>query len=179
MLQLIFFFPWKNSENPRLWIVFDAVPENDITRNFIFSVSISAVLHYKIILASRTVVAFCSLECFSPTCWRNLSLSLYSFFLHFILCVIRVIPCSDLSRNEDFALYRPRRDSQTRASSSLFTLFRSFVCKSFDTYLPTWRSVSYLYSHERFPSGIRLRATSFLIRLFRLRLRPFIFTKSL
>lgn len=99
---------------------------------------------------------------FSPT---------FMVHIHFIVRV--VIQCSDLSRNEDFTLYRPRCSLHRLPSSSLFTLFRSFVCKSFDTYLPTylstWRFVSYLYSHERFPRGIRLRATSFLIRLFRLR----------
>lgn len=146
-----------------------------ISSEILFSLSISLVLRYKIVLASRKrLLHFASSR---ERFFHAISLSPYSVFLYFILRV--VIRCSDLSRNEDFALYRPRRDSQTRASSSLLTLFRSFVCKSFDTYLPTWRFVSYLYSHERFPSGIRLRATSFLIRLFRLRLRPFIFTKSL
>lgn len=84
-------------------------------------VSISAVLRYEIILASRTVVAFRSRECFLHVLTQS-RLAPYSFFLHFILRV--VIRCSDLSRNEDFALYRPRR----RGSSRLELLPVSLPC---------------------------------------------------
>lgn len=37
-----------------------------------------------------------------------------------------------------FYIDRSVQSAQTQASSSFFTLFRSFVCKSFDTYLPTY-----------------------------------------
>lgn len=58
------------------------------------------------------------------------------------------------------------------SSQSLYLV--SFFYMQIIRHLPglTWRFVSYLYSHGRFPRGIRLRATSFLIRLFRLRFSP-------
>jgi len=114
-----------------------------ISKFYFLFVSIFVVLHYyKVIFASRMVVAFCSRE-YSFHVLTQSRLARTRFFLHFISRV--VIRCNDLSRNEDFALYRSRR----RASSSLFTLFRSFVCKSFDTYLSTYVALRVLSLFSR------------------------------